>query len=148
MYGIKQMTMEQLFTRLLYEDWDDKKYSIHAVSKNDSRNSIKGSKKWFEALERFCWDYEEKCIPRDEVYMGKTGNLLVGRVLIDTYLHDNPLLSMQSKILMLNEIIYSKYENEVLGKEVKFPANSHNQTICRPRSRRRRTSKKTGRTIR
>ena len=31
-YGIKQMTMEQLFTRLLYEDWDDKKYSIHAVS--------------------------------------------------------------------------------------------------------------------
>lgn len=32
-YGIKQMTMEQLFTRLLYEDWDDKKYSIHEVSK-------------------------------------------------------------------------------------------------------------------
>lgn len=46
----------------------------------------------------------------------------MGKVLIDTYLHDNPLLSMQSKILMLNEIIYSKYENEVLGKEVKFPA--------------------------
>ena len=40
----------------------------------------------------------------------------MGKVLIDTYLHDNPLLSMQSKILMLNEIIYSKYENEVLGK--------------------------------
>lgn len=59
MYGIKQMTMEQLFTRLLYEDWDDKKYSIHEVSKNDSRNSIKGSKEWFEALEKFCWDYEE-----------------------------------------------------------------------------------------
>ena len=54
--------------------------------------------------------------------MEKTGNLLVGKVLIDTYLHDNPLLSMQSKILMLNEIIYSKYENEVLGKVVKFPA--------------------------
>lgn len=70
-YGIKQMTMEQLFTRLLYEDWDEKKYSIHEVSKNDSRNSIKGSKEWFEALEKFCWDYEEKCIPRDEVYMEK-----------------------------------------------------------------------------
>lgn len=126
-YGIKQMTMEQLFTRLLYEDWDDKKYSIHEVSKNDSRNSIKGSKEWFEALEKFCWDYEEKSIPRDEVYMEKTGNLLVGKVLIDTYLHDNPLLSMQSKILMLNEIIYSKYENEVLGKEVKFPAKERSK---------------------
>lgn len=126
-YGIKQMTMEQLFTRLLYEDWDDKKYSIHEVSKNDSRNSIKGSKEWFEALEKFCLDYEEKSIPRDEVYMEKTGNLLVGKVLIDTYLHDNPLLSMQSKILMLNEIIYSKYENEVLGKEVKFPAKERSK---------------------
>ena len=59
--------------------------------------------------------------------MEKTGNLLVGKVLIDTYLHDNPLLSMQSKILMLNEIIYSKYENEVLGKEVKFPAKERRE---------------------
>lgn len=25
-YGIRQMTMEQLFVRLLYEDWDEKKY--------------------------------------------------------------------------------------------------------------------------
>ena len=30
-YGIRQMTMEQLFVRLLYEDWDDKKYSIATV---------------------------------------------------------------------------------------------------------------------
>ena len=61
--------------------------------------------------------------------MEKTGNLLVGKVLIDTYLHDNPLLSMQSKILMLNEIIYSKYENEVLGKEVKFLQRSAESLI-------------------
>lgn len=51
----------------------------------------------------------------------------MGKVLIDTYLHDNPFLSMQSKILMLNEIIYSKYENEVLGKEVKFPAKERRE---------------------
>ena len=28
---------------------------------------------------------------------------------------------------MLNEIIYSKYENEVLGKEVKFPAKERSK---------------------
>ena len=28
---------------------------------------------------------------------------------------------MQSKILMLNEILYAKYENEVSGKSVTFP---------------------------
>ena len=40
--------------------------------------------------------------------MEKTNTLLVGKVLVDTYLKDNPLMSMQSKIHMLNEIIYSK----------------------------------------
>ena len=28
-YGVSQMTMEQLFIRLLYEDWDEKKYTYH-----------------------------------------------------------------------------------------------------------------------
>lgn len=121
-YGVKQMTMEQLFTRLLYEDWDDTKYTYHSVDKNDSRNSVKGGLKWFKELEQFCVRYEDKCIPRDEVYMEKTGNILVGKNLIDTYLKENPNSSMQSKILMLNEIIYSKYENEVQGKNVTFTA--------------------------
>ena len=121
-YGVKQMTMEQLFTRLLYEDWDDSRYRVRSLDKNDEKNSVKGSLKWFEDLEAFCVRYEEKCIPRDEVYMEKTGNILVGRNLIDTYLRENTAMSMQSKIIMLNEIIYSKYENEVQGKNVSFTA--------------------------
>ncbi len=121
-YGVKQMTMEQLFIRLLYEDWDDRKYKVKGLDKNDEKNSVKGSLKWFNDLEAFCARYETKCIPRDEVYMEKTGNILVGRNLIDTYLKENQNMSMQSKILMLNEIIYSKYENEVQGKNVSFTA--------------------------
>ena len=31
-YGIRQMTMEQLFIRLLYEDWDEEKYTVHTLS--------------------------------------------------------------------------------------------------------------------
>lgn len=121
-YGVKQMTMEQLFIRLLYEDWDDRKYEVRGLDKNDEKNSVKGSLKWFNDLEAFCVRYETECIPRDEVYMEKTGNILVGRNLIDTYLKENQNMSMQSKILMLNEIIYSKYENEVQGKNVSFTA--------------------------
>lgn len=119
-YGVRQMTMEQLFIRLLYEDWDGARYSYHSLNKNDDRNCVKGGGKWFRELERFCNDYEESQISHDEVYMEKTGNLLLGRVLIDTYLKENPLMSMQSKCLMLNEILYSKYENEILGKHVSF----------------------------
>lgn len=30
-YGVRQMTMEQLFVRLLYEDWDDRKYTVRTA---------------------------------------------------------------------------------------------------------------------
>ena len=32
-YGVRQMTMEELFTRLLYEDWDQKKYKVRTFDK-------------------------------------------------------------------------------------------------------------------
>lgn len=52
--------------------------------------------------------------------MEKTGNLLLSKEQIGRYLKNNPKVSMQSKILMLNEILYAKYENEVSGKSVTF----------------------------
>ncbi|MCI5856877.1 MAG: AAA family ATPase [Agathobacter sp.] len=119
-YGARQMTMEQLFIRLLYEDWDEHKYCVHDVDKNDARNSIKGKMQWFCELEEFCRRYEQKNIPDEPVYMDKTGVLLVGTGLIHSYLESTPLMSMQSKRLMLNEILYSKYENEILGKNISF----------------------------
>lgn len=119
-YGIRQMTMEQLFIRLLYEDWDEKKYSYHPLAADDGSSSKKGSLEWFEDLARFCDAYEQNFILHEEIYLEKTGILLMGPTLIDTWLKDHPLLSMQSKILMLNDILYGKFENEVLGKQVTF----------------------------
>ena len=34
-YGIAQMTLEELFIRLLYEDWDKNKYSVRQLDKQD-----------------------------------------------------------------------------------------------------------------
>ena len=61
-------------------------------------------------------------IPRTNIYMEKTGTLLVGTNLIDTYCKENQSMSMQGKCMMLNEILRSKYENEVQGKHVSFTA--------------------------
>ena len=117
MYGIRQMTMEQLFIRLLYEDWDERKYRFHLLEKDDEKNAQKGNREWFHDLELYCAAYEQREISHEEVYLENTKTLLVGHVLINTYLREHPDLSMQSKILMLNEVLYSKYENEVLGKQ-------------------------------
>lgn len=42
-YGIKQMTMEQLFVRLLYEDWNDKKYEIISCEESADRIARAGN---------------------------------------------------------------------------------------------------------
>ena len=121
-YGIRQMTMEQLFIRLLYEDWDEAKYTVHTIDRADEKNSIKGGSGWFFDLENFCRTYEAEQIPREPVRLEKTGTLLLDAEYIDNYCREQSTLSMEGKMCMLNEILLAKFENEVSGKEVTFPA--------------------------
>lgn len=121
-YGIRQMTMEQLFIRLLYEDWDEEKYMVHTIDRADEKNSIKGGSGWFFDLENFCRTYEAEQIPREPLRLEKTGTLLLEAEYIDNYCREQSTLSMEGKMCMLNEILLAKFENEVSGKEVTFPA--------------------------
>ncbi|MCI5612810.1 MAG: DUF4968 domain-containing protein [Agathobacter sp.] len=121
-YGIRQLTMEELFIRLLYEDWDKLKYTVRKLDKQDEIQCVKGTREWFLDLSKFCDQYERTIISREEVRLEKTGVLLVGPNLIDTFCTEHPDMSMQQKIGMLNEILYSKYENEVQGRHVSFTA--------------------------
>ena len=61
-YGVRQMTMEQLFVRLLYEDWDEKKYGIKSVDQSGKRGKVKGGSQWFRDLEKYCVDLERQMI--------------------------------------------------------------------------------------
>lgn len=119
-YGVSQMTMEQLFIRLLYEDWDKTKYSYHSVDKTDEQNAIKGTSQWFHELEAFCQRYEEREIPDEDVYLEKTEELLLSKERIRTFIKERPMMSMQGKKLLLNELLYSRYENVILGKHISF----------------------------
>ena len=71
-YGVAQMTMEQLFVRLLYEDWDKKRYKVKAVQRGVTP-PVKGTLQWFRDLEQFCLRYEERVIPRGDVVLDKNG---------------------------------------------------------------------------
>ncbi len=48
--------------------------------------------------------------------------------MIREYLRDNPLLSMQSKILMLNKMLYARYENVITGKVISFTEKERKMT--------------------
>ncbi len=119
-YGVSQMTMEQLFTRLLYEDWDDKKYKIAATDPKDKESYRKGVYAWFHDLEAFCEEYEEKTIPSDSVVIEKNGVVLLEKKSIENYRKSNPQMSVQAKINALNEWLLGRLENELTGKSVSY----------------------------
>ena len=119
-YGVSQMTMEQLFVRLLYEDWDPDIHHIRHIGKNEEAVRVKGSYKWFHDLEDFCRDLERMSIPEQEVTL-ENGVRIMRRSTIRNCLNDNPLVSMQGKINMLNAILLSRLENEITGKDIAYP---------------------------
>lgn len=143
-YGIRQMTMEQLFIRLLYEDWDEKKYGIQKKKRSDNKDSIKGTLEWFKELKTYCDRLEWNHIQRESVYLnprqfveglrdGKSGvfdesrgkaegplTLLVDGAAVERYIRQNPGVSLQNKINMLNDRLIGKIKEEFLGKGVKY----------------------------
>ena len=119
-YGVSQMTMEQLFTRLLYEEWDDKKYKIVATNPNDKEAHRKGEYAWFHKLEAFCEEYETNIIPTESVVIEKNGTVLLEQKSIENYRKSNPQMSVQAKINALNEWLLGKLENELTGKSVSY----------------------------
>lgn len=147
-YGVKQMTMEQLFIRLLYEDWDAKKYEVKSLS--GAADIVKGTEMWYRDLIAFIRRLEQKTIPQESIFLnprqfveglqnGKNGiydkteeDRRAGRKPVTVrlveaestkrYIAENPSVSIQSKIHMLNERLTVKIKEEFLGKGVKYTA--------------------------
>lgn len=121
-YGVSQMTMEQLFIRLLYEDWDDTKQKVAPLSQKNKDMWEKGEYAWFHALEAFCTEYEKQYIPKESVVIEKNGVVLLEKSSIENYIKSNPQLSVQGKVNALNEWLSSRLENELAGKSVSYTA--------------------------
>ena len=113
-YGVSQMTMEQLFVRLLYEDWD-RSYQIRPVIKGETP-AVKGTLAWFKELENFCLRYEYRAIPREDVVIEKTGKVLLDRATITRLLKETQDLSRADKISRLTDYLMARLENELSGK--------------------------------
>ncbi|MDD5900007.1 MAG: AAA family ATPase [Lachnospiraceae bacterium] len=123
-HGVRQMTMEQLFIRLLYEDWKEKKYKVipcgeHSFSKGNSEN--------FRTLERFCMELEDSIIPKEDVVMGE--DVLYSAEQVRQYLKENKNLSIQSKIDALNTKVLVRLKNVLSRKDWEYTQEEKKQLI-------------------
>lgn len=123
-HGIKQMTMEELFIRLLYEDWKPKKYRIVPCQKNAL---IKGTLDWFRKLQHYCHNLEQKIIPKEPILFKDV--VLLSTEQIENYISDNPTVSVQSKINMLNARVLARLRNEITGQDMTYTADEKRQLI-------------------
>ena len=123
-HGVKQMTMEQLFIRLLYEDWNEKKYRVIPCDKQSFR---KGTLEWFQALEEFCSQLEEAVIPQDDIYLDD--KILYSGEQIKGYIKESKTLSIQSKINGLNQRALNKLKNEITGREISYTPEMKKQLV-------------------
>lgn len=127
-YGVSQMTMEQLFVRLIYEDWNAQLYSIRHIRKGEDAGRIKGSYDWFHDLEDYCSMVEKENIPAEDIIL-ENGTLIMRKNSVTNCLNNNPFLSMQEKINLLNSILISKLENEITGKDIAYPPDVRKELL-------------------
>ena len=143
-YGIRQMTMEQLFVRLLYEDWDEQNDSILENTAAKQGSMDRGTFGWFQDLTEFGAKVEAERICMDSVVLdrrqfveGLKGGvagvfderegepqpsdlvaLLSGKAIRDYVEQTNA--SVQTKINMLNERLIIKIKDEFLKNGLRY----------------------------
>lgn len=143
-YGIRQMTMEQLFVRLLYEDWDEQNYSILENTAAAQDSMYRGTYGWFQDLTEFGAKVEAERICMENVVLdrrkfveglkgGVTGvfderegepqpsdliELLSGKAIRDYVEQTNA--SVQTKVNMLNERLIIKIKDEFLKNGLRY----------------------------
>lgn len=121
-HGVKQMMMEELFIRLLYEDWKEGKYRVVSCQEESHE---KGTMAWFQKLKQFCTEYEQKTIPQESIWFD--GEELLSKEQIQNYLKENAGLSIQSKIEMLNLKVMMRLENVITGRDISYAPEKRKQ---------------------
>lgn len=142
--GIRQMTMEQLFITLLYEQWDTRRYCVTDLNREDLKIAAKGKTSYFEYVKKFCERVEKEQIRCEDIILdpvaftegikdGVTGvydrtdgkqsgraKVLMRGDHIARFLAENPSMSIQNKILTLNERLHDNVEQELAHRDISY----------------------------
>jgi len=118
-YDIPQYTMEELFVKLLYEEWDDSK-RVKKIDKTDISVGIKGQSAWFNDLEEFCekalWEY----VPQQDIRLKENNHILLHQDDIKKLLQEMKGRTIKDIYDRLKDILISRLETEMFGKGLSY----------------------------
>lgn len=117
-YDVPQLTMEELFVRLLYEEWDGRE--VRKIDKTDKNIGIKGQSGWFDKLEEFCeklmWEY----VPQENIRVRENNHILMTGEDIKKILRDMKGRTIKDIYDKLTDILISRLESEMFGKGLSY----------------------------
>jgi len=131
-YDVPQMTMEELFVKLLYEEWKDS-YRIGQYKRNDSEIGIKGTSKWFEKLTQFCTGRLMKAIPSEDIVLDNN-RIVMKASEIDMVKKEYEASTFLALSARLNDLLISRLEGEIYGKNLSYDAQTQKNLLRKYRS--------------
>ncbi|MBP5625077.1 MAG: AAA family ATPase [Lachnospiraceae bacterium] len=130
-YGIRQMTMEELFVRLLYEDFDKKEHGVKPRDKEDKSAAFKSSSDWFLCLCDFLTEYEKTLIPIKDIVIEETGRRIMKASEIENAMKRLKDKAIVEKVEKLNDILTVNLENELYGKYYSYNVETQKKLTLR-----------------
>lgn len=123
-YEVPQMTMADLFVRLLYEDWNPIKQQIRILDKSDSSVITKSTSDWFMKIKKFAEDIETKLFSDKDIIIESNNRVLMTASEVKDALNKYPEWTLLRKVEYLNDILDSKLETELFGKNFSYNAET------------------------
>ena len=117
-YDVPQLTMEELFIRLLYEEWDDRE--VRKIDKTDRNIGIKGQSTWFDRLEQFCEKLMWEHVPMEDIRVRENNHILMTEEDIKKILRDMKGRTIKDIYDKLTDILISRLESEMFGKGLSY----------------------------
>lgn len=129
-YDIGQMTMEELFIRLLYEEWKPGTKVKH-FDKTDISVGIKGTGEWFEQLSKYCERYLLRLDLVKDIIIEENGHVIMSAKEIADVIENMRGRTIYDIYDRLSDILVSRLENELFGKGLSYPQEMQKKLYAR-----------------
>ncbi len=120
--GVKQMSMEELFIRLLYEEWDIHKHKVKHLDKKDETLGVKGTTEWYNRLKDYADSVILEQLPNKDEIIESTGDVILKADHMHLLMEQFPDYTMLKYLDKLQDWVDTALEDLVFGKNHTYPA--------------------------